>query len=246
LLVVIAIIGTLVGLLLPAVQAAREAARRSSCGNNLKQLGLALHNFADAQKCFPPGNYFGNKAFQYSWIVGILPYIEASDTYNRMDWKDVWKITDGNELGCDNKGTTANQNAIQNFRSAVLNCPSNPMPVPTRGMSYNPHMTPSYAGVAGSSDRVFKPAVTENHSDSVNRCPEALNRTTPAESCRCFNGVLSPPYDNARWNKVKDAVIASGGISGPLHSQGLQLKMITDGLSKVLMIGEQSSWGLEG
>ena len=74
LLVVIAIIGMLVGLLLPAVQAAREAARRMSCSNNLKQHGIAFHNFHDAKKAFPPGwDEFGA-----GWSYFILPYMEQS------------------------------------------------------------------------------------------------------------------------------------------------------------------------
>jgi prepilin-type N-terminal cleavage/methylation domain-containing protein/prepilin-type processing-associated H-X9-DG protein len=246
LLVVIAIIAVLIGLLLPAVQAAREAARRTQCGNNLKQLGLALHNFADAQKCFPPGNYFGNQAFQYSWIAGILPQLEASDTYNKLDWNNVWKITGGAQLGVDSNGTTANQTAIQRFRSSTLVCPSSPMPVLRTGAYASAgHITPSYAGVAGSSDKVFRPSLTENNWDSGNRCPENTNRTTPADGCGCFNGVLSPPYNSAGWNSVISAVTAAGGTSGPLHIQGLRLSRITDGLSKVLMVGEQSSWGLD-
>ena len=98
LLVVIAIIGVLIALLLPAVQAAREAARRSQCANNLKQLGLALHNYADVHKRFPyHGLYFGpgtsNNA--YGWteashgsnLVKLLPFLEESGIYNQLTFR---------------------------------------------------------------------------------------------------------------------------------------------------------------
>src|SRR5947209_12938172 len=82
LLVVIAIIGVLVALLLPAVQAAREAARRMRCQNNLKQIGIACHNFHDAMGELP-------RAFSpttgLSWQVNILPYIELGNLYNNFD-----------------------------------------------------------------------------------------------------------------------------------------------------------------
>jgi len=84
LLVVIAIIGVLVALLLPAVQAAREAARRSSCGNKLKQIGLGLHNYHDLNLSLPPG-YSENH--YWGWGASILPQIEEENLYNQLDVK---------------------------------------------------------------------------------------------------------------------------------------------------------------
>ncbi len=83
LLVVIAIIGILIALLLPAVQAAREAARRMQCSNNLKQMGLALHTYADAHKVFPGCGFKrsksqGSNSTRSSWMICILPYIEQN------------------------------------------------------------------------------------------------------------------------------------------------------------------------
>ena len=83
LLVVIAIIGILVSLLLPAVQAAREAARRMQCSNNLKQIGLALHNYESAHKKFPVGSWQSNFI---SPFVGILPYLEQGNNYQQWDF----------------------------------------------------------------------------------------------------------------------------------------------------------------
>lgn len=97
LLVVIAIIGILVALLLPAVQAAREAARRMSCGNNMKNIGLALHNYHDAFKTFPPETIWHGNARgvplnpsahrrNYTWIALIMPYIEQTTLHEQIDF----------------------------------------------------------------------------------------------------------------------------------------------------------------
>jgi prepilin-type N-terminal cleavage/methylation domain-containing protein/prepilin-type processing-associated H-X9-DG protein len=87
LLVVIAIIGILVALLLPAVQAAREAARRNQCQNNLKQLGIGLHNFHDVNKKFPVGTHDDDNR-SYCWRTWLLPYIEQEAIYNKMIAQD--------------------------------------------------------------------------------------------------------------------------------------------------------------
>ncbi len=85
LLVVITIIGILIGLLLPAVQAAREAARRMQCSNNLKQIGLALHNYHAARQCFPPASSLQPNRLGLSWHVTILPYLEQTNIHDQMD-----------------------------------------------------------------------------------------------------------------------------------------------------------------
>ena len=120
LLVVIAIIGILVGLLLPAVQAAREAARRMQCSNNMRQLGLAAHNYESAFKRFPsggqgtdfnrnpPGTTFG----VHSFFTGILPNIEQGNVYQRIDQRFAYNAIQQN--------IEASRQAIGTFV-----CPSN-------------------------------------------------------------------------------------------------------------------------
>jgi prepilin-type N-terminal cleavage/methylation domain-containing protein len=128
LLVVIAIIGVLVGLLLPAVQAAREAARRSSCSNNLKQLGLGLHNYESAKGKFPPGfqreygstttnDGFSGAGAQGNWAWGsfILPY---------MEYATVAKTLDMTNTTCAEAMADGTKAAAMKKRMPAFLCPS--------------------------------------------------------------------------------------------------------------------------
>ncbi len=117
LLVVIAIIGILIALLLPAVQAAREAARRLQCANNLKQLGLALHNYHAAHRTLPPGGVTSNGL---SYIVMLLPYLEQKALYDQFDFNagEYW-ITPSGGSGTSNGKIEHSLNRLD----AIL-CPS--------------------------------------------------------------------------------------------------------------------------
>lgn len=89
LLVVLAIIGILMGLLLPGVQACREAARRTTCSNNMKNQILAALEYHGTHGCFPPGRNSLNNT-QHSWCTYILPFLEQSTVYNRMNMERRW------------------------------------------------------------------------------------------------------------------------------------------------------------
>jgi prepilin-type N-terminal cleavage/methylation domain-containing protein len=140
LLVVIAIIGILVALLLPAVQAAREAGRRMACQNNLKQIGLALHNYHDVNKKLPYGVRWHN-GWGPSWYVGILPYVEATTVYDKYD-----HTSNSNAWTHDNVN---NRNLVNNLKLTWMLCPSSPLDPTSDSGGGSQQVMPHYVGIAG-------------------------------------------------------------------------------------------------
>ena len=160
-LVVIAIVGILVGLLLAAVQSAREAARRSQCANNLKQIGLALHNYESSHKVLPIGG--GVQTLDFSFLAHLLPHLEQNTLYDSLNFSSF--PTSGIDFA--NPNDTASIIQVASFL-----CPSDPGPSFSFGRT-------NYAGNMGTlyhrtrTDGVFEPGETIRFAD----VPDGLGST---------------------------------------------------------------------
>ena len=219
LLVVIAIIAILIALLLPAVQQAREAARRSSCKNNLKNIGLALHNFQDVYDTLPAGGGddqppFGKVrgAWGASWMALILAQMDQTAMYDQM------MFTNGSGWG---GSANHNKGVVDGIVIEAYKCPTTQLPdfcrsvhgggTSPRGGPYT-IMAPTYAGVSGAVDG------------------------------------LIPNYRPARWwhGAPGTASCCSGGIAaqdGMLFAgDAVKLEDASDGASNTLLVGEYSDW----
>jgi prepilin-type N-terminal cleavage/methylation domain-containing protein len=166
LLVVIAIIGVLVAMLLPGIQLARESARRTSCVNNLRQIGAAVHMYHDANGAFPPGGVSPGPCCSVQsytcWTIQILPFLEQQQYYDRYDQNETneWNAKAGNLGLAGQQRTEGGKKAkSQPYFMPVYSCPSDiyrdvptiPDSGPARDMRIE-YMPGSYRGVGGKSD----------------------------------------------------------------------------------------------
>lgn len=225
LLVVIAIIAVLIALLLPAVQQAREAARRSQCKNNLKQLGLALHNYHEAHSTFPLGGFNqpgivilpvigprpSTTGLGPSFYVALLPYIDQANLAARYDT---------NVGASGDAALSPNGAVIHGVKLTTLTCPSSSLPsmiTAIGGSSSTPVVTtaPSYVGISGASE------------------------TGP---------VATPGFEEARIKSLSTTITCGGPVAqvswgGVLvANMSTRIRDVTDGTSHVLVIGETSDW----
>ena len=212
LLVVIAIIAILIGLLLPAVQKVREAAARIKCANNLKQIGLALHSYHDANTYFPPGYIDGNTSTTgststpdndvgpgWGWSSYLLPYLEQGNVYNQINFKQT-------------VGMGVNAQISQQPLS-VFQCPADP-----------------YQDAFPVYDSNFStPIATVAHSNYVgcNGWEE------------CFNGAGGNPQPGPGADGLSGLFGAAGrGVF--FRNSKINVAAVTDGMSNTIFTGERS------
>ncbi|WP_437221902.1 DUF1559 domain-containing protein [Planctomicrobium sp. SH661] len=216
LLVVIAIIAVLIALLLPAVQQAREAARRSQCKNNLKQLGLAIHNYHDTFNLFPPGCL--NTATTathaiWAWGAFILPQIERSSLYNTLN-VNTQKAE---------QSLAANLTAFQTPLS-VFRCPSDSGP-PVNDF----HWGAWYTSLSSPNYLYFSPYASDDARYSVT----TSNYVGNCGHWACQDGTATGA----------DSVRFSGMFA---HRSRLNIRDITDGSSNTVLLGERSFYNRSG
>ncbi|HJZ91929.1 MAG TPA: DUF1559 domain-containing protein [Gemmataceae bacterium] len=230
LLVVIAIIAILIGLLLPAVQKVRAAAARIKCTNNLKQIGLSIHNYHDTMGFLPTAGSSDGKPFSSgpwpnggegtNWSVYILPYMEQGNIYSRLTFNgDAGWTDDQNQPNC-----SARNNVLLAVGAIIpmYRCPSDPRPdlirndsnVRDASGSENAYKVcrNSYVAIAGAVDRL----------DAAGLFRESRNT------------------DASSWS-IDFGITAWGGMIVPAYSR-VTFNTVTKGLSNTVMISEQSDY----
>jgi len=211
LLVVIAIIGILIALLLPAVQAVRAAARRVQCNNNLKQIGLALHNYHEAHKVLPYGSGWPITNRGGTWGSFILPFIEQKALYDQFDFTKA--ISD-----------PANRPAITTPVSTYL-CPADPI-------SQKPVLTGRYPDGSWNPDTCvalsYPVCMGPTHPDRCTFCDLPKNNPNDPDSYCCQG-----------WNFGSTGPAAPNftGMFGR-YPKGIRFEDVTDGLTNTIMAGE--------
>ncbi|MEX2168415.1 MAG: DUF1559 domain-containing protein [Pirellulales bacterium] len=239
LLVVIAIIGILVALLLPAVQAAREAARRTQCQNRLRQIGIACHNFESTYKYLPPaGARFNEKdvALRPDWgfLAFILPFTENQAIFDQIDQDAQW---------FDAKNEAAVMTPVQDFKCASRTPVENIIatdPGGTSGGFGNFPQSPMrshFYGVLGANPQVVHPNPPDFCTD----------RTSPYTMELVQGGAsrANPPcYALSNGRIANNGLIIRRHIMGIADRQpAVKLAKVTDGTTKTFMVGE-SAFGI--
>jgi prepilin-type N-terminal cleavage/methylation domain-containing protein/prepilin-type processing-associated H-X9-DG protein len=224
LLVVIAIIGILVALLLPAIQAAREAARRAQCTNNLKQVGIALLNYENSKKTLPFGSGYLHKTG--NWVTETLSYMEEQTLVDQFDFSLDMTVP---------KNATAAATVV----IPTLICPSDPLsnnPIKTVIVNV-PGNPPTAQGLWYSGS--MGPTIPD-------RCEFATGAIARAACLGCGYGTINP-NGNAREPCSRQYTTENGAgnftkdpCEGMICRQhlGVPLRRVTDGLSKTIMAGE--------
>jgi prepilin-type processing-associated H-X9-DG protein len=209
---VIAIIGILIGLLLPAVQAAREAARRGQCSNNLKQIGLALLNYESTLKVLPPGAFWAcpDQTRKGSMLVHILPYMEQQSIYDQFDFS---------QANIDGQLISGTSTQIGSTIISAYQCPSDNH---RRVIDTEPHH--SFSGVVKVALHNYAASRGANKLANNGACPCAMVGTLNAFEKPNGGG----PYET--WET----------FSGPFTRRCtcVRLSEVRDGLSQTIFVGE--------
>ena len=215
LLVVVAIIGILVALLLPAVQAAREAARRGQCSNNLHQLSLAMHNHLTARRYVPPAiDWSTSTASNWSVLARLLPYVEEDSLRNLINFKF-------------NYGDVVNapQHArVTEMKIPLFVCPSDQQQEPKVGTSQN-HFPPTYGANAGTwfifdpvTGKTGNGAFVINTKISDRAFVDGMSKTLAFAEVKAYQAKLanagSPSSLGSSFPDTPAAVVALGGTFG--------------------------------